>query len=96
MILLQILAVRALYFMFLSNFNIYRIIIVSFIYQFVSVHFGGRGGGYCWIIGEMSRKNEENNIYMLIATNKMREKGELKARIILGTSMPVLFKCYIL
>lgn len=74
MILLQILAVRTLYFMFLSNFNIYRIIIVLFIYQFVSVHFWGRGGGYCWIVGERSRKNEENNIYMLIATNKMRQK----------------------
>ena len=89
MILLQILAVRALYFMFLSNFNIYRIITALLIYQFVSVHFWERGGGYCWIIGERSRKIEDNNI-------KMREKGDLKARIILGTSMSLLLKCYIL
>ena len=96
MILLQRLAVCALYFMFLSNFTIYRIIIVLFIYQFVSVHFWGRGGGYCWNIGEKSRKNEENNIYMLTATIKMREKRDLKAIIIFGTSMSVLLKCYIL
>ena len=89
MILLQIVAVCTLYFMFLSNFNIYRIITALLIYQFVSVHFWGRGVGYCWIIGGRSRKIGDNNI-------KMCEKGDLKARIILGTSMSLLLKCYIL
>ena len=82
--------------MFLSNFNKDRIIIVLFIYQFVSVYSYRRGGGCHLIIGEGGRKNEENNVYMLIATNKMHKKEELRSRIILGTNMSVLLKCYIL
>ena len=82
--------------MFLSNFNKNRIIIVLFIYHFVSVNSCGRGGGCYLIIGEGGLKNEENNVYMLTVTNKMHKKGELKSRIILGTNMSVLFKCYIL
>ena len=93
--LLQILDLRVLYFMFLSNFNKDRIIIVLFIYQFVSVYSCGRRGGCYLIIGEEGRKNEENNVYMLIIACKIHKKGELKSRIILGANISVLFKCYI-